>query len=150
MPVENTLNHPRMSNTRGSVERATVDRTSAMDRRSAAQRAPILHANSRYATMHVPYMNRSPILWRNRDGIRTSVPIPKFASTRRTSDANFGIKGTLATFWLYCGFEFEVPNRACIQNDRNVEFTALATLIFGCYIASVTKNGGCAILFTPE
>jgi hypothetical protein len=28
----------------------------------------------------------------------TGVPIPKFASTRRTSHANFGIKGTPATF----------------------------------------------------
>jgi hypothetical protein len=27
----------------------------------------------------------------------TSVPIPKFASACGTSDANFGIKGTLAT-----------------------------------------------------
>jgi hypothetical protein len=30
--------------------------------------------------------------------LNNSVPIPKFASTRRTSDANFGIKGTLSTF----------------------------------------------------
>jgi hypothetical protein len=56
----------------------------------------------------------------------TGVPIPKFASTRGASDANFGIKGTPAALGFWCGFEFEVPKRACSQNDRNFKLTALA------------------------
>jgi hypothetical protein len=58
----------------------------------------------------------------------TSVPIPKFASACGTSSANFGIKGTLATFDSSAVFEFEVPTRACSNNDRNFKFTALVVL----------------------
>ena len=40
---------------------------------------------------------------------RPSVPIPKFRLVlAASSDANFGIKGTLATLWFQCGFQFEV------------------------------------------
>jgi hypothetical protein len=39
-----------------------------------------------------------------------SVPIPKFANPRRTSDANFGIKGTLATHVSSAAFEPGVRN----------------------------------------
>ncbi len=41
--------------------------------------------------------------------IETIAPIPKFASYCGPSDANFGIKGALATYCFECGFEFEVP-----------------------------------------
>jgi hypothetical protein len=55
-----------------------------------------------------------------------SAPIPKFASTRGTSDANFGIKRGTSNFMILVRFfEFEVPTRACRANDRNFKFTAL-------------------------
>jgi hypothetical protein len=42
------------------------------------------------------------------------------------SDANFGIKGTLATYNSSVAFGFEVPKRARGHNDRNFKSTALA------------------------
>jgi hypothetical protein len=42
----------------------------------------------------------------------TTVPIPKFASVCGASDANFGIKGTLASYDSSVGFGFEVPSLA--------------------------------------
>src|SRR5271157_6046879 len=61
--------------------------------------------------------------------VTTSVPIPKFASACRSSDANFGIKGTLATLWFQCGFGFEVPTRAGRDTLGNFKSTALGSHI---------------------
>ena len=57
-----------------------------------------------------------------------SVPIPKFAHPRGPSDANFGIKGTLATLYSSAAFGFEVPKRARGHNDRNFKSAALVWL----------------------
>ena len=55
-----------------------------------------------------------------------SVPIPKFASLRGNSFANFGIKGTLAIYDSSAVFGFEVPTRTRGYDDRNFKSTALA------------------------
>ena len=63
------------------------------------------------------------------DAMRSSVRFRSSPVLAASSDANFGIKGTLATIWFKCGFEFEVPTRTCGNNDRKFKFTALVSQV---------------------
>src|ERR1700733_14873334 len=46
----------------------------------------------------------------------SSAPIPKFVSYRGSTFTNFGIKGALANYMIWCGFEFEVPMKRLPRN----------------------------------
>jgi hypothetical protein len=53
-------------------------------------------------------------------------PIPKFASTRGTSDANFGIKRGTSNFMILVRFlNLKFLHELAAPNDRNFKFTAL-------------------------
>src|SRR5271165_5955100 len=78
-------------------------------------------ASADYADTNPPHTTRYAI---SAPG-QASAPIPKFASPRGTSDANFGIKRGTSNFMIPVRFEFEVPTRACRANNRNFKFTAL-------------------------
>src|SRR5262249_52544931 len=57
-----------------------------------------------------------------------SAPVSRLRSSQilaAPSDANFGIKGTLANYESSAVFGFEVPKRACGYNGRNFKSTAL-------------------------
>src|SRR4026209_1386216 len=60
-----------------------------------------------------------------------SVLVSRYRSSHHCaahSFANFGIKGTLATYDSSAGFGFEVPTQTRGYNDRNFKSTALAPL----------------------
>jgi hypothetical protein len=52
-------------------------------------------------------------------------PIPKFATTCGSLDANFGIEGDISNSMIQCGLGFEVPMTNFRNTDRNFKSTAL-------------------------